>query len=392
MKPRGNNGPGPVRSWFRVHEGTLSLVWLGAVALFLLLLAFAPTRERMLGLVQDAIQWHDGRWEDAIAEGEALVRAGKYEEAVAYLTDLNARFPARTIRHGKDRGRERVMLLLAQSLAALDKKSKSMAVYQQLVDFDPRNFRNWYAMGVGADKLLSGWALAEEAKDAFAAALVINPSHLPSLRGVIRFYGEQGLYNELRAQYETYLDAFLAADVTFRTADSAITISIPVDGRFRDVELPLGQPAGELAVLAITPGGYPMEVVEAQFVPALEAGSPGRDRPVILPLAEAVAREGAVIEDGRVLPQGMAGTMVVKGPPSPGASKVRVRLRLLKPMDEGTWGTVSKAYHNLLDPDGAARALDRTQLFSSEEAADAVQTRQEWATEGLKDRPDETVF
>ncbi|MGH7657100.1 MAG: tetratricopeptide repeat protein, partial [Gemmatimonadales bacterium] len=242
MTRKGDNGPGTFRSWFRRHEGTLSLVWLGGVAVFLLLLAFAPTRERALAVVQRVILWREGRWDVAIDKGEAMLRAGRYDEAVAYLTELDQRFPARTVKHGRDKDRERVLLLLAQGLAALDKKSRSMAVYQQLVAFDPNNFRNWYAMGVGADKLLSGWALAQEARDAYAAALVINPSHLPSLRGVIRFDSEQGLYDELRTQYETYLDAFLAADVTFLTADSAITITMPVDGNFHEVELPLGQP------------------------------------------------------------------------------------------------------------------------------------------------------
>lgn len=392
MTPKGGNGPGPVRSWFRKHEGTLSLVWLGGVALFLLLLAVPSTRERALGVVQSAILWHEGRWYDAIDKGEAMLRAGRYEEAVAYLTELDRRFPARTVKHGMDKDRERVLLLLGQGLAALDKKSKSMAVYQQLVAFDPNNFRNWYAMGVAADKLLSGWALAQEARDAYAAALVINPSHLPSLRGVIRFDSEQGLYDELRTQYETYLDAFLSADVTFRTADSAITISVPVDGKFHDVELPLGQPEGAPADLTIVPGGYPTEVAEARFISSLRSGSPGRSETVILPPGNASAREGASLSGGRLLPQSMSGSLLISGPPSPGANAVRVRLRLFKPVDQDLWHTVATAYGNLLDEAGASRALDRSAVFPSEEAADAVVDRQEWASEGLTARPDETVF
>ncbi len=386
-------GPGTrAHAWFRRHERALALGWIVATALFLMALAAAPSRERLLYGVQRVVQDWDGRWSVALARGDSLVAAGRWTEAEAYLAGLDRRFPARTARHAMDKEREHLLLLLGRTYVNLDKKSKALDAYQRLVAFDPNNFRNHYALALASDRLLSGWALAREARDAYAAVLVINPSHLPSLRGVVRYDSEKGLFGDVRDSYEAYLDAFLAADVTLRSGDSSVAVVVPVDGRWHEVEVPLGQPAGAAATLTVDASGYPVELGSATFLPALVAGRAGRGAPAVLPVDQAVVTGEAVVRDGRVLPMSRAVALEVPGAVSPGTTGLRLRLRLFKPVDQGFWETVSAAYRNVLDMDGLDTARDRSAVYDDAAAADAVTGRQEWATEGLEGRPDERVF
>lgn len=379
-------------AWFRRHERPLALAWIGATALFLMALALPPTRERLLDGVQRVVRDWDGRWSVALARGDSLVAAGRWTDAETYLSGLDRRFPARTARHAMDKDREHLLLLLGRTYVNLEKKAKALDAYQRLVAFDPNNFRNHYALALASDRLLSGWALALEARDAYAAALAINPSHLPSLRGVIRYDSEKGLFGDARDGYEAYLDAFLAADVRFRAGDSTVAVVVPVDGRWHDVTVPLGQPAGAPATLAVNVSGYPVELGSATFLPALVAGEAGRAAPVVLPVDRATVAGDAIERDGRVLPGALDVTLEVPGPVSPGTSGLHVRLRLFKPVDRDFWETVSAAYRNVLDTEGLALARDRSALYDGADAADQVTGRQEWATEGIEGRPDERVF
>lgn len=386
-------GPGiRAQAWFRRHERALALGWLGATLLFLMALALPPARERLLGGVQRVVRDWDGRWEVALARGDSLVAAGRWTEAEAYLSALDRRFPARTVRHAMDKEREHLLLLLGRTYVHLEKKGKALDTYQRLVDFDPNNFRNHYAQALASDRLLSGWALAREARDAYAATLAINPSHLPSLRGVIRYDTEKGLFGDVRDSYEAYLDAFLAADVTLRSGDSAVAVVVPVDGRWHEVDVPLGQPSGAPATLTVDASGYPVELGAAAFLPAVVAGRAGRAMPVTLPVGRAVVTGEATVEDGRVLPRAGGVTLEIPGPVSPGTTGLRLRLRLFKPVDQDFWETVSAAYRNVLDTDGLDTARDRSAIYAEARQADAVTGRQEWATEGLEGRPDERVF
>ena len=178
----------PRCEFFQRHERSLAIGYIALVVLFLGAFTFFPVRSRILDGIQRGIHTWDNRWTRRLEVGEAMVRAGHYDEAVGYLEQLDREFPAKDVRHGRDKERERLLVALGRCYTELDRKSRAIETYQRLVRFDPRNYRNHYALGVAANKLLAGWAPAVEARDAFLQVLAINPNHLPSVRGAMAYH------------------------------------------------------------------------------------------------------------------------------------------------------------------------------------------------------------
>ncbi len=363
------------REGFRRHEGTLAYGWLCLVAGFLLLLAVPPTRAWVLGGVQRLVLAREDRWSTELARGEALVRARQYEAAVAVLAPLNRAFPARDVRHGRDKERERLLLSLGAAYLHLGRKRRALETFQALAAFDPLNYRNHYALAIASDKLLSGWALAVEARDAYAAVLAIHPSHLPSVRGVVAYSTAKADWGDVRAAWATYLDAFLAQPLTLRLGADSVTVTAIATGQPQEVEflLPAGTvPADSLRLDARTMG---FAVDRLELVGALRSGA-------------AAARHSVVLRD---LPRSpTVRTLALAVPAGTGpVERVRATVRLLKPADKGLWNSVASAYRNLLDWDGLAATQARADLRPSPAAADSVLDAEEWAHEGQRLRPDE---
>ncbi|HEY9382876.1 MAG TPA: tetratricopeptide repeat protein [Gemmatimonadales bacterium] len=377
----------------RRHDRALAWGYLGAVALLLLAFALPPIRRRGLTLAERALRVWEHRWIRRVELGEGLVRAGRYQEAATYLARLDRQFPARDARHALDKERERLLVALGRSYAELGSKQRALETYQRLVTFDPRNYRNYYALALLSNRLLAGWAPAPEARDAFLQVLRINPSHLPSVRGAIAFYSARGEFAEVVRLYQNYLDAYLLQELTVRLGDDFTVMSAPADGQFHDYELRLAQPAGRAIMLSIETGGFSLGLERAVVLGPLRAGVAGAGTETELPLDQADTR--ALTRTGQYAWRAEAGNATLALPvfaQRDGIAHVHLRLRLFKPTDPATWGMVVPAYRNRLDAAGLAAAQARTLLLPTVLAADSVLLRPWWATEGLGVGADDTRY
>ncbi len=379
------------RAGFRRHEHTLAIGWLVLVAGVMVMLLLPASRFRFLGLIQEGVDASQHRWVARVAEGERMVRAGRYAEAQDFLVVLDRDFPARDIRHGLDRQRERLLLALAEAYGRQGKKGRALETYQRLVAFDPLNYRNHYALALASDHFLSGWALAPEARDAYAAALLIHPSHLPSVRGYIAYYSARGDWPEVRRAWAAYLDAFLAHDLTIHIGPDSARASALVTGEVQDLDLLLPTAPGSAGELLIPTGGFAAQLEQVILVGALRAGQQGPRVERVLfpgatPVLQALTPDGA----GRFAAETDSAAFRFTLPDMPdGMERVRIRIRLFKPADPAIWKSVRTAHNNLLDADGLAAATTRTVPLDRPGLADSVMVHREWAVEGLADRPDE---
>jgi tetratricopeptide (TPR) repeat protein len=366
------------RELIRRHERLLTRLYLGAAILFVAAFTLPPLRTHSLWLVQRAITAWDNRWSRRVELGETLVRAGRYRDAEPYLERLDRDFPARDVRHARDKERERLLVALGRSYAELGHKQKALDTYKRLVAFDPRNYRNYYALAVMSNRLLASWAPAPEARDAFLQVLRLNPSHLPSVRGAIAFYSARGEFSEVVRLYRDYLDAYLRQDVSVTLGPGpGAVVEVPVDGQFHEYEVPLPQPADWSGELSIDAGGFPLDLTAVALLPPQRVGMAETVRAVELQ-TKAEAGEAKLLVSVPLQPEGI--------------SAVRLRLRLCKPVDPTTWEMVAPAYHNMLDESGLAAAWARTLLLPSTAAADSVLLRPSWATEGLGRGADDSRY
>jgi tetratricopeptide (TPR) repeat protein len=290
----------------------------------------SPVSER----VQWAFQSVQRGWIDRVARGEALVEEGRYEEAVAYLENLDRRFPARSNRHSLDKERERILHALGQSYAALDRKRLTLETYRRVVEFDPRNVANHFELAAAALRFDE----EAEAEQHFEHVLGIDPSHLPALDAIIGLDFERGDFARVVGRFEAYVDAFRMHDeIRIRMGDSARVVRVPIDGRSRElrVALPSVEGATRLEVESAHAG---IELSEVRLEPRVRAGevSPGR---------QAVPRDGP-------------GFALLAPPWEAAAVWLTVRTRV--PVDPTTWEKIAVSYRNRLDPDGFAEAENLT--------------------------------
>jgi len=386
----------PLAGWragWRRHEHALALAWLILVGVAVGAVLVPATRHRLLPLVQRSIDARESLWTARLVRGEHLVRAGHLEEALGLLAELDRRFPARDVRHGRDRERERVLLALGEVYTRLGKKGKALDTYRRLAAFDPLNYRNHYALALASDHFLSGWALAPEARDAYAAALAINPSHLPSVRGYLAYYAARADWPEVRSAWQAYLDAFLMHNLTLRLGTDSVQTLTLVTGEAQDLEFRVPGLTAPAPDLWIRSGGYAISVERLTLIGALRPGQPGpRVERVLFP-GTAPALEGLVpAGNGRFASEGPESAYRFALPAMPdGIDRIRLRIRLFKPADGELVRSVRTAYSNLLDADGLARADGRMVPLARAGLADSVLTYPDWATKGRRGRPDERL-
>ncbi len=377
--------PATTVSWLDVlrrHERRLSVAWLVGVAL--LFASFVPTRTRLFWLngLQAVADRYDQRWEQRLDVGARLVEAKRYEEAVTYLSRLDAEYPARTSRQGRDKEREYLLRLLAQSYEATARKGKAMATWERLVQFDSLNYRNHVYYAQAAERQLSGWAVAIEARDGYVRALDLFPSHLPSLRGVISYYADRGEWREVTATYRTFLDAFLLVHLTLRVGDQIVDVPVLADGRPHalDVALPAALPAGWSGDVMLGSSIYPVAIEQATLVGPLMVGRADvRDS---VPLSMTATRSDFMTRSGSGwVPADSSAALRLPVAASSGVARVRLTVRVFKQLDASLWKVVQKSYRNLLDADGLADAVARTAPFASpDDARRAFERWPEWAS------------
>jgi tetratricopeptide (TPR) repeat protein len=377
-------GEPTVWHFFRRHERRFALGYLALVGLMLVAFTLPPVRHRLLGALQSGIQGWDDRWSRRVETGELMVREGRYYEAAAYLEKLDQEFPARDVRHRRDKERERLLVALGRSHTELDRKTRAIETYQRLVAFDPKNWRNHYALAVAANKLLAGWAPAVEARDAFLQVLLIHPNHLPSVRGAMAYHAARGEFALVTPLYEQYLDAYLLQPMTLTLGDTAVSFDLPVDGRAHTITVRVNRPADWSGDLVLQTDGFSMALegvrLESPLRVGVEAASEARD----LALTDAVARGMTSVAGLGWHADSGSSSLSIPVPAQPAAiAAVTLRIRAFKPLDPTTWTYASTAYRNRLDWGGLAAVQERSFPMTDLATADSVLARQLWAYEGL---------
>ena len=328
----------------RRHERFVALVWLVAAGLVLVSVALGPIRARVLGGTQNGADWWEGRWLARLQVAERLVAESSWDEAVARLERLDRLHPARSVKHARDKERERVLRLLAQSYEALDRRAQTIQTYRRLVDFDPNHYRNPFDLAQALDRLRGRGTTPAEARDAYAAALDLFPAHLPSVRGYAAYYLDRSESREVTASYERYLDAYLVQHVRVGVGDVTSDLPVLVDGRFRDYELAIANSWSAGDVLRIATGGFAGALQTVEVLPAIRVGRVPEHDAVPVDVAEARTVEFELAGRGTYRPSGPGSALILPIPDWVRAVRgVRLRLALFKPVDRELWTAVSRS-------------------------------------------------
>lgn len=317
---------------------------MGAVALALGILAAV-----VLGVPDRVLRELDGRWAARLQRGEELYAEGRYEQAAAWLEQLDRQHPAGFVKHHLDRQRERVLELLARSHAALERKGRALEAARRAVAFDPRNWRNHRLEAEVALACADGVA----ADAALERVLSLHPSHLASVTDRVRLAFEGGRYAEVPPLFETYLDAWRPAAMALEAAGRRGGFELAVDGRPHVVEAVLAEHAGAAAGVALDPAGYAVRVERAELLGSAAVGRPGPAPALELTGPEAPFVPATADEPG-------AGNGLALGPAPPFApERARLVLTAYKALPAELWEMVETAYENTLDRDGLAAARAR---------------------------------
>ena len=343
----------------------LTWIYLGGLALVLLAFGVTPIRQRLFWRVESALVRQEARWTDRLETGEALLAAGRLEEAQAYLEQLDRRFPARNVRHALDKERERVLLALGRTYEALGRRNLALATFTRLAEFDPRNWKNYAALAAAHTRLDPNWSTPDEAGLALMEVLRINPNQLEAVTDLATFYFEKPDFRSLAATIDGYLQADLYF-MSFPALDtSRVEQVLEVDGVWRLVTLRYPEAPAGPGRFSLPTGGYSAEVRSVILKPALLVGRPPAEPIVLLPEATWTGDSLSSPRPGLFQSAGSETTIYVPLPPGlPPIATVEVELRLFKPMRDDLWALARRAYRSILRPEGLDSAAQR--LFPRE--------------------------
>ncbi len=378
MKPHPVHVAPAWRTWLRANERPLSIVYLGFVALACLAMAAGPSRRYVLGHLEGLSDRYDQRWDRQLAEGERLVTSHKYVQAIAYLERLDRIFPAPSPQHARDQQREHLLRLLSQAYEGAGHKHKAMDVYDRLIAYDPHDYVNIALKAAAARRLLSGWAIAAEANAAWDSTLKVFPNHLPSVRGRIDFYNDKGEWIPITTIYRGYLDAFLLERGSVAAGGVSREVPFLVDGHPHVVLVDLPEAAAETAT--VRTGGYPLAIDSISVTPPQRVGQSRPLGTLIVPTTAIQATGMHRTAVGAFLPSGDSSVLRIALPAGASGGRLRMVVRVFKPVDEDTWDLVSHAYQQILTPTELAADSARSVPFATPAEADAVFARQRWAT------------
>ena len=348
------------------HGRRLTWIYLGGLALVLLVLGWSPVRDRVFWRVESAIIRREARWTARLTTGEALLAAGRLEEAQAYLEQLDRRFPARDVRHGLDKERERLLLALGRTYEALGRRTLAIATYTRLALFDPRNWENHAALAGAHTRLDPNWSTPDEAGTALLELVRINPNQLQAVTDLATFYFEKPDFGSLVATVETYLRADLYIRSTSVLGASRVEQALDVDGTWHRVILRYPDAPAAPERFSLPTGGYSAEVRSVTLEPALLVGRPPAEPIVLLPQSVWTGDSVSSPRPGLFQSAGSETSIHVPLPPNlPPIATVEVELRLFKPMRDDLWALARRAYRSILRPQGLDSAAQL--LFPREE-------------------------
>ncbi len=376
------------------HEHALIAAWIvGAVAVFAVLGVWGIA----LGGAEGAVRALDQRWIGRLERGEELVDQQRWDEAEAYLAELDREFPARTATHKLDKERERLLAALGATYLAQGRKRRTLETLRALVEFDPRNWVNHATLAAACEQLGED----DEAAEAWDRVLAIQPANWTATRARIAAAADGGDYAAVPPLYEQYLDALLLAGLSLQLADGETLLEVPVDGRFHELDVPFAATADGRARLALDTAGFSIELDWLELVPARTVGSARRAGPVrwYAPLpapaeSEAEGDDAATgdgseddaprdaappqlqgldpLGTGRYAARGPSTTLHADLPFDGPVARVRARLRLFKPLDAELWAAVEKSYRNVLAFEALRAAQERSVVGGSAQAIAAL--------------------
>jgi hypothetical protein len=353
-----------VREAVRDRERLLVRLYLGLVALVVVVLAVAPVRARLLDGLQRGVDAWDERWLDRLTYGERLVADSQYTQAAAYLSALDRKFPAQYSRHRWDKERERLLVALGTSYVKLNKHKLGLETFRRLVAFDPNNFANHYALARAVYELRPNWATPLEAKDQYIAALALNPIHRPSLDGLLLYSFEKADWKGGTDAFERYLNALQFEHLTVRLGQASALAMVPVDGNFHDVDLALPVSAEWPGALRLETSGLSSEVKSVSLEPAITVGSPSRGAVQVWP-----GKDAWTADSLRVRGPGLFESLGTEGrislalePRAERVARIRLSIRFFKPVNADRWDIVDRSYRNRLDYAGLAATRARVLL------------------------------
>lgn len=358
-----------LRRWIRDHERLLAVVYVLGLGLLLALLAPTPLQRPVLGGVEGVVDALEARWTDRIEYGERLVAEGRYEEASAFLTRLDAQFPVRNVKHARDDERKRVLRALAASEEALGRKRATLAALGRLVEFDERDYTSRLAFADAARRLGED----DAAFEAYESVLAIYPIELRSLRATLQYRVDAGDFPGVAAAFDRFVESLVLSRVGVSLDSLETAEYAPVDGRFHDVVLPVDSPAGWSGRLTVRTEGFGIELREVTVDPVLRVGVAG-EPPRVLSAADLSTEPRGMIEirPGVFQATGRDPTVAIRLPETVhGARRIRLRLRLFKLVDETSWELAISGYRNSLAFERLAEVGDRTLRCATDAGGEA---------------------
>lgn len=337
-----------LRSAFRRHERRWMIGYLVVVAIVIGMIGLRPLRDPALQVVDRVLDRADRRWDMRLQHGEALLADGRFAEAATYLARLDSIFPAPTVHAGRDRQRERLLAALALSYERLGRKGRALRAYRQSVAFDPRNWQNHFALARAAVRLDGGWAIPDEARDAYQRVLDIHPNHLPSVRGLMQYYSDRGEFDAVMGVWQTYIDAFMLQLLYVYVGDTLLELNVRVSGEPHDVAIPVSISQGTSRLMIHT-GGFSVAMHDASVVTAMAVATSALVDTVrateVPSLSVGMRDDGA----GRLRADGRTSVIALELPDLPlGANELNLCLSVFKPLDQATWDLARRSYQNLL--------------------------------------------
>lgn len=335
------------------HGRRLTWIYLGGLALVLLVLGWSPLRHRVFWRVESALVAREARWIHRVETGEALLAAGRLEEAQGYLEQLDRRFPARDVRHALDKERERLLLALGRTYEALGRRNLALATFTRLATFDPRNWKNYAALAGAHTRLDPNWSTPDEAGAALVELLRINPNQLEAVTDLANFYFEKPDFRSLVATIERYLHADLYV-MSFPALDtSRVEQVLDVDGGWHRLTLRFPEAPAAPGRFSLPTRGYSAEVRSLTLEPALIVGREPAASVVLLPETTWTGDSLSSPRPGLFQSAGSETTIHVPLPGHlPPIAAVEVELRLFKPMRDDLWALARRAYRSILRPQG----------------------------------------